>query len=369
MEEYLKYTSQFRKKIEGTQLSRRGELYLLFRMAGPIMQAKLPKLIDLDKIPKTFIHGNPHLDNYVRTFKGSAMVDFDRSRIGPYCWDLVRFLSSLSLRREKREGFLDKKVVEHFIDAYFTHLLNPEIPAKTLKMLREVKPQRWQMTTKDYIWSNKKWSKKMKENPLNGKSEFVQGLVNSYLKSRNEEKLLDKFKIEEAGEALGSFGKKHYIISLTPRNSDSHEDIVLLDIKQVYQEKNSKYFYSPFNHHGVRMIEASKIFAPEMEERLGFCTFQSEQYWGRQVPSFAVKVKKYLNLNEQCDFAYSVGSQLAKGHAKGVKNSADVEVIEKDFVKNFDKYYKISKFLTFELILAYQVMKRKIQLENDFRSW
>jgi hypothetical protein len=46
------------------------------------MQAKMPKLLDLSKIPVTFIHGNPHLDNYVRTARGSAMMDFDRSRMG-----------------------------------------------------------------------------------------------------------------------------------------------------------------------------------------------------------------------------------------------------------------------------------------------
>jgi uncharacterized protein (DUF2252 family) len=369
MEEYLKYTHQFKSTIEKANLSNRAELYLLFRMAGPIMQSRLHKLLDLEKIPKTFLHGNPHLDNYVRTFKGSAMIDFDRSRIGPYCWDIIRFLSSLSLRKVERNGFLHKKVVEYFIDAYFTHLINSEIPAKTLKILRELKPQRWQLTTRDYLYFNKKWAKKMKDNPLNTNSQFVQGLVESFLKSRNEEHLLEKFRIDEAGEALGSFGKKHFIISLAPKKHDTFEDLILLDIKQVYQEKNSKHFYSPFEHHGLRMIEASKIFAPEMEERLGYCTFEGEQYWGRQVPCFAVKVKKYLNLNEQCDFAYSVGSQLAKGHSKGLKKPADVELLEKDFIKNFDKYYKVSKYLTYELILVYQTMKRRIRLDEELRSW
>ena len=117
------------------------------------------------------------------------------------------------------------------------------------------------------------------------------------------------------------------------------------------------------------MIEASKIFAPDMEQRLGYCTFKNEQYWGRQVPSFAVKVKKYLSLDEQCDFSYSVGSQLAKGHLKGLKGSEGVSLIVKDFTKHFDRYYKISKFMTYELILAYQAIKRKNQLEKDYRTW
>ncbi|HXH74403.1 MAG TPA: DUF2252 family protein [Bacteriovoracaceae bacterium] len=369
MEEYIRRSQIFQKRLGTTPLPRKEEKYLLFRMAGPLMQNKLPRFLDLNKVPVTFLHGNPHLDNYVRTFRGSAMIDFDRSRMGPYCWDIIRFLSSLSLRRAENNGFLDRKVVEHFIDSYITHFLYPDIPSKPLKMLKNAQPEKWQVSTWEYLAGNKKWAKKMREKPLDPRSEFSTGLLKKFLESRDELSLLNRYRVEEVGEAPGSFGKRHYIFALNPIDRDSHEDSILLDIKEVYEEKDNRFFYSPFPHHGQRMIEAGKVYAPGMEERLGFCTFKNVQYWGRDIPSFAIKVKKFLNKDEQCDFACSVGSELGKGHFKGLKNPAEAEILEKDFTKNFDKYYKISKLFTYELNLAYESIRRKNQLYKDYRSW
>ncbi len=369
MEEYLRRSHVFQKRLGIEQLSKKEARYLLFRLAGPLMQAKLHRLVNLANVPVTFIHGNPHIDNYVRTMNGSAMMDFDRSRMGPYCWDIIRFLSSLSLRKNEDGGFLDHKVVEHFIDAYITHFLHPEIPSRQLKMLKNIEPQKWQINTREYLRSDRRWAKKMREHPLPPKNELANTILKQFLESRGELSLLNEFGISELGHTPGSLGKKHFIYSLMPLNSDSRKDAILLDIKEVYDEKNTKYFFSPFPHHGLRMIEASKIFADGMEERQGYCTVNNKQYWGRQIPSFAIKVKKFLNDDELSDFAYSVGSELGKGHRKGLKDPKLAEVIEKDFVQNFDKYYKVSKLLTYELSLSFEFMRRKIELYQDYRSW
>ena len=369
MEDYLRQSQVFERRIGVRPLPRKEARYLFFRMAGPIMQAKLQRHVDLTKVPATFIHGNPLIDNYVKTSRGSAMMDFDRSRIGPYCWDIIRFLSSLSLRRESNDGFLDRRVIEYFIDAYITHFLHPEIPHKQLKMLKDVRPEKWQLSTRDYLRSNKKWAKKMHDFRLNSKGESTTALLTKFLASRNELNLLNEYYVDVVGLTPGSLGKKHYIYSLLPKNPDSRVDAILLDIKEVYEEKNSRFFYSPFDHHGLRMIEASKIFADGMEERLGYCTHQGKQYWGRQIPSFAVKVKKLLDKDELCDFACSVGSELGKGHRKGIKDPKMVDVIEKDFTQNFDRYYKISKLFTFEISLAFEAMRRKIELYQNYKNW
>ena len=369
MEQYLRQIDLFQKRLSIRPIPKREAKYLFFRMACPLMQSKLSRFVDLSQVPVTFIHGNPHIDNYVKTFRGSAMLDFDRSRMGPYCWDIIRFLSSLSLRRDKPDGFLDRKVVEHFIDAYLVHFLHPEIPSKQLKILKNVEPEKWQITTKDYLRSNKRWAKKMRENPISVKSETSSIILKKFLESRNELSLLDEYFVSEVGLTPGSLGKKHFIYSLLPKNPDSHLDAVLLDIKEVYAEKDTKFFYSPSSHHGERMILASKIFADGMEERLGFCTYQNRQYWGRQIPSFAVKVKTFLNQEEQSDFAYSVGSDLGKGHRKGVVDSRIASLIEKDFTENFDKYFKISKLFTYELDLAFEATLRVSKLYQDYRSW
>lgn len=369
MEEYFRQSHVFQKRLGIKPLSRKEARYLFFRMACPLMQNKLQKLIDLKKVPATFIHGNPHIDNYVKTFRGSAMMDFDRSRIGPYCWDIIRFLSSVSLRRETMKGFLDQKVVEYFLDAYMVHFLHPDLPSRQVKMLKPVGPEKWQVNTREYLNSNKRWARKMREHPLPANSTIARNLLKVFLASRQELNLMDEYRIDEIGHTPGSLGKKHFIYSLLPKNSDSHLDAIMLDIKEVYEEKNTKFFYSPTKHHGERMILASKIFAHGMEERLGFCTFQNRQYWGRQIPSFAVKIKKFLSLNEQCDFAYSVGSELGKGHRKGLLHPSTAGLIEKDLRDNFDTYFKVSKFFTYELNLAFETTLKKFKLDQDFRSW
>lgn len=369
MEEYLRQGQVFQKRLSIEPLSHREARYLFFRMACPLMQAKFARFSDLSKIPVTFIHGNPHLDNYVKTSRGAAMMDFDRSRMGPYAWDIIRFLSSVSLRRENSDGFLDRKVVEHFIDAYMTHFLHSEIPSKQFKMLKSVRPEKWQESSKEYLNSNRRWAKKMREKSISPRSEMALGLLRNFLESRNEISLLNDYRVDEIGLTPGSLGKKHWIYSLLPQNPDSHLDAIILDIKEVYEEKNNKYFYSPVAHHGERMILASKIFADGLEERLGFCTFQNKQYWGRQIPSFAVKVKKFLNKEEQCDFSYSVGSELGKGHRKGLLSTQNPELIEKDFLENFDSYYKISKLFTYELNIAFEANLKKMKLLKAYRSW
>ncbi len=369
MEDYLRRSQAFQKRLQINPVPRKEARYLLFRMACPLMQAKMPKLLDLSKIPVTFLHGNPHLDNYVKTERGSAMMDFDRSRMGPYAWDIIRFLASLSLKREEDDGFLDRKVIDYFIDSYITHFLHCEIPSKQIKLLKNVKPDDWQRSTKNYLNSNKRWAKKMREHPLAPKSEIVNMILMGYLESRNEVHLLKEFKVDEVGHTPGTLGKKHFIFSLVPKNPDSHLDSIILDIKEVYAEKSNRWFYTPVPHHGLRMIEAANIYAPGMEERLGYCTVNNRQYWGRQIPSFAVKVKKYLDKGEQIDVAYSVGSELGKGHRKGLKDPKDADLVVKDLTENFDRYYKISKLFAFEVKLAYEAIRRKNQLYQDYRKW
>jgi hypothetical protein len=369
MEEYLRRTQIFQKRLGISSLPRLEARYLLFRISGPLMQAKLHRFFDLTRVPITFIHGNPHVDNYVRTLKGSAMMDFDRSRMGPYCWDIIRFLSSLSLRKNYEADFLEPRIVEYFLDAYYTHFLHPEIPHKQLKILKSVDPEKWQLSTKEYLKANKKWAGKLHQFPVNPKSELVRTLLMQYLESRQEVHLMNEYYIDEVGLTPGSLGKKHYVYSLMPKNQDSRNDAILLDIKEVYKEKDNKFFYSPCEHHGLRMIQASRLYADGMEERLGYCTFQHKQYWGRQIPSFAVKVKKFLDKDELCDFAYSVGSELGKGHRKGLRDPKHAELIEKDLQQNFDNYYKISKLFTYELSIAFEAILKKIKLYQDYKGW
>lgn len=367
MEEYLRISPAFQKRLrlEGDSRYRANRL-LFFRMIGPMMQARLGKYIDLSKVPKVFMHGNPHMDNYVRTFRGAALLDFDRSRLGPWCWDMIRFLSSLSIWAKKDKGFLPREVVDAFVDAYFTHFLYPDIPYKQLRQLKDLAPERWQITSRAYLDSNRKWAGKMRQFPLDRRNAKAAALLKGYLQSRNELTLLDGYFVDEVGATPGTLGKKHYIFSLMPKNPDSLSDAILLDIKEVYAEKDTRFFQNAWPHHGQRMIAASRIYADGVEQRLGHTTLEGQQYWGRQIPSFAVKVKKFLDQEEMVDAAYSVGSQLGKGHRRSLVTAAEVKAVEMDFAKNFDSYLKVSHMFTNEVRLAYDFMMAKQRLYKAF---
>lgn len=367
MEEYLRISPAFQKRlrVQGRAKYRPNRI-LFFRMIGPAMQGRLSKFLDLSKVPQVFLHGNPHMDNYVRTSQGAALLDFDRSRIGPWCWDMIRFLSSLSIWSKKGKDFLPREVLEAFMDAYIIHFMNPDIPYRQLKMLKEAKPESWQKSTKAYLDSNKKWARKMRAFSLDPKHGKANALLSGYLQSRGEAALLNEYRVQEVGATPGTLGKIHYIISLVPKNPSSLADAILLDIKEVYDEKDTRFFHNIWPHHGERMIAASKIYADGVEQRLGFTTLDGQQYWGRQIPSFGVKVKKFLNEAELVDAAYSVGSQLGMGHRRSLVNSVDIKAVERDFGLNFDNYLNLAHFFTEEVRLAYDFMIIKHSLHQEF---
>ena len=70
--------------------------------------------------PRAFLHGNPHVDNFAFLDKGAAMVDFDRSRVGPYTWDLVRIWAGLGL---KSQGSPGQGVPEEALEVFDHHYL------------------------------------------------------------------------------------------------------------------------------------------------------------------------------------------------------------------------------------------------------
>ncbi|MDE2291466.1 MAG: dTMP kinase, partial [Elusimicrobia bacterium] len=71
---------------ENYKHAKRGVHFYFRNMLLP-MQERFAQLMDLSAMPQAFLHGSPHVDNYAKSARGAAMVDFDRSRLGPYAWD------------------------------------------------------------------------------------------------------------------------------------------------------------------------------------------------------------------------------------------------------------------------------------------
>ena len=338
--------------------------HLIFRVLGPQLQAKFCEMADLSKVPKVFIHGNPHLDNYARTSTGAGLIDFDRSRVGPYAWDIIRFYSSLSLRGEDNTSFLTKKVSRSFLDGYMTSFEDPNIYFAMPHFLREVGPTPDETSTSAYLKANIKWAKKMRKNPLDVKDEKVLKLLRSFLESRNELSLLKEYKLQEAGISEGSLGKNHYLLALTPKKSDTKGDPLLLDLKETYQEENTIHFFNPVRHNGLRMVKASNLYAPGVEQRLGYFTYGKTEFWGREVPAFNYKIKHLLSEKEQSELAYCVGSQLGRGHRRSCREVAP-KVVSKHLRKNIKEFANIGYHIQQEILLSYEYLAKSKKLEQQ----
>ena len=75
------------------------------------------------------------------------------------------------------------------------------------------------------------------------------------------------------------------------------------------------------------MIDASKIYAPEFAKGESYATYQDQEFHGREIPTLSIKLKNPLTEDEQMDYAYSVGTQLGRGHALAVRDGATPDKI------------------------------------------
>ncbi|TAE67716.1 MAG: DUF2252 domain-containing protein [Bacteroidetes bacterium] len=328
--------------------------FFYFRTMCLRMQARFVELIDVNEMPQVFLHGNPHIENFAIVKQGAGMVDFDRSRLGPYAWDLVRFLCSLSLKRKKKDdNFLSSRVLQYFLEGYKHGLNSNEKKYKSLADFLNLKKVNWNITTTEYLKKDDKWAKKLRQNPIDLNDNWLNNLLKCYLESRNEIHLLENYEIEEAGHALGSLGNQRALLVLKPKNLESKLDKILLDLKTVYQDNDNDFFKNPVVHHGERMILASDLYAPNLEENMGFFTYQNQQYWGRKVPTIAIKIKGYLSEIRQIDVAYCVGMQLGRGHQLSIKN-AETKDISLHLEQNFETLVKIGKQMNDEIMAGHQ---------------
>ena len=102
------------------------------------------------------------------------------------------------------------------------------------------------------------------------------------------------------------------------------------------------------------MIEASNLYAPGIEQRLGYTTLDGQQYWGREIITRHGKLKQSLDEFDQVDIAYSVGSQLGRAH----RLSLQEDIKPKKFIMHLLEYYEyfigVSVQMNTDLMAAYR---------------
>jgi hypothetical protein len=366
MKEYVKNPEYDSSKTAQSYLKKDRGLFFYFRHMCMRMQSHFITLIDHQKLPKVFIHGNPHTENYVITDKGAGMVDFDRSRIGAYAWDIVRFLSSVSLKRaEENTPFLSPTVLEYFKEGYIRGFEAHKMPYKEVsKTLDRAEFEIWYETTREYLAANVKWAKEMRKSPVKPDNKLMVKILEDYLKSRKEEDLLKDYVIEEAGKAKGTFGNKRILVALAPKKNQA-KDKILIELKTVYQDEDNKYYFNPFKHHGLRMIKASELYAPNIEERLGYATHKGQEYWGREIPSKSAKIKDKLNEFEQVDISYSVATQLGKAHRQSLEKDVKANDLAKHFLSHYDLFVALAMQMNLELTQAYRKYVEDLQKATE----
>ena len=335
--------------VEACRQPKSGQ-HRFFRASGTAMQARFAELVDHTQIPRLLIHGNPHVANYCKTRRGTAMVDFDRSRVGPYAYDIVRFLISVSLCRDQQDdALLHPIILDHFRRGYLYGSGSKGHGFEEMQRLRVTEAKRWQSSTKAYVEEGKKWARRLERHAVSPRKRHAH-LLRDYLANRGESKLLKRFDVARIAEVPGSMGKLHYVFLLEDRKD--RRDSLLLDIKETYVEVDTQWYQNPFDHQGVRMNAASDIYAPGWEQRPGHATWKGQDYWGRQIPLQQVKPVAPLRELDQCDLCYSVGSQLGWGHARGAAKGQKAAILA-DFGSRWDEYVDAARQMRVEVIAAH----------------
>jgi len=305
---------------------KRGAHFYFRNMLLP-MQDRFAQLMDMASMPRALLHGSPHVDNYAKSNQGAAMVDFDRSRVGPYSWDLIRLMVSLSLRQKKQaHGLLDAEVLKQLKRGYLRGFRNPARPFSEFRELKNVEPEDDELTTNAYLKANKKWAKEMRRNKLATDDADVVKLVGSWAEGRADGVLNDYY-IEEAGRGQGSMGFRGlFLVVLAPKKKKSGKDRILLNIKATRTDPDTEWYKSPYGTESERMRAAAELHAPGWELRAGGAVLDGVEYYARQIDPLNAKLKKMLSHEQQEDFAYSAGTQLGRAHRLSLEGSTPAEL-------------------------------------------
>jgi hypothetical protein len=110
------------------------------------------------------------------------------------------------------------------------------------------------------------------------------------------------------------------------------------------------------------MVEASQLYAPGVEMRIGYASLAGQEYWIRQVPPFQIKVKGLLGDPAAEEFAHCVSCQLGIGHGRSLLFSKPQKLIQ-NFKKNFDLLAEVSLKLAQETVKAHAVYSQGAKAE------
>jgi hypothetical protein len=204
----------------------------------------------------------------------------------------------------------------------------------------------------------------MREHPIPRDDAEAMTLLRGYLESRGDSGLLADFHVEEAGRGYGSMGNGRVLLVLAPNEPRLGQDRILIEIKPAFEDPATEWYHNPFPHHGRSMIEASRLYAPDWEERTGYTTYQGRQYWGRQIHTQNVKLKKMLGPDDEKDLAYAVGTQLGRAHQLSLQGGASSAELEAPLKRNYAAILKAGETMKDEIAAAHARYLKKMKKQG-----
>jgi hypothetical protein len=268
---------------------------------------------------------------------------------------------SLSLRQKKRsEGLLNKAVLRQLKKGYLHGFRNPKRAFSEARIIKDVEAEPDEDTTDAYLKKGK-WAKEMRANPLPVDNPDVVRLIQGYDESVGGG-LLEDYAIEEAGRGQGSMGFRGlFLVVLAPKDKDAGLDRILLNIKQVRADPDTEWYKNPYATEIERMHAAAELYAPGWTLRPGSATLDGVEYDVRQVDPLNAKIKKLLNLEQQADIAYAVGTQLGRAHRLSLQGGATPTDLMIDLERNFDAIAAAGLTIRDEIELAHERYLKKMR--------
>lgn len=327
--------------------------YLYFRRSKTPLQAYLTQLIPHENIPRVFLHGSPHIDNYAKTTWGYGMTDFDRAYVGPYIWDIVCVLLAINLRNpETHHQALAQNIYQTFFEVYFKHFEQPDLDYLCYHPLemRPLKP--WEQDIDLYLKEQHKWAKKLYHAEISIDDTLALALLEAYKLNSADRELFTAYHLKKIARTYGSFGRRRYLYLL--EHDQQPTAPIMLDIKETRNYlaldwPHNQWYTSPCEHQGERMIKAAQLYAPNSIKNESYATLNGIQYWGRQIPILNKKPAKFFRPSDQLAFAIAAASQLGRGHRLGLEENQPNK-LQVHFEKNYAKLAQIIETIQIELL-------------------
>ena len=308
---------------------------------------------------RIWIHGDLHAENFGTYMNADGLLvfdvnDFDEAYLGPFTWDLLRFVASLALMgrqkafpdetmRELAAGYLHSYAdqVEHYVesddDEDFALRLDNTDGAVHDALLAARRSSRTEMLdgVTEVVDNERRFSDQAGTRRLDNEEHYrVMHGFEGYLDTipddrRRERELFYKVKdvVGRTGFGIGSAGLPAYNILLEGHNQALENDIIL-SMKQGNMPALSRVRNDPdantyFQHEGHRTVVSQRALQVHTDPFLGWCTIGETGFMVTELSPYEADLdwEKITEPDEVAPVLTDLGRATAKIHCAADEDS------------------------------------------------